>query len=128
MILTYAAISLFIIIVGLCIIIPYFSAKKKLLNYINNDEHFKTFIFFLVVKDLYKPYIRNIKQKSRYEDLLYIAENVNPIHYIALPFIWAETKEKYDYWREYNMLWVMKYKDININDNSLRDIIKIIGL
>lgn len=127
MTLTYIAIGIFVIMLGILFISPIFRKKNSLLNIVKeNYIPLNKFIFFLKRNDLYESYIYNLKKDNiTYpNNLLELYKYTDENYYIAKGFIWYNTKEGYEYWEHINNEWIKTKNKIEYNKDVLNFLIK----
>ena len=107
---TYIIIGLSIIILGIVLRYPIFSQKRKLLKIVNNSKKTHNFIFFLLYHNIYKEFIYNLKQDCGIESIDIWLNHTHKSYFITEAFNWNDTKQGYQYWYNYNMLWNKKFK------------------
>ena len=116
---TYISIGLAIISLGICIRYPIFKQKRKLLKVVNNSKKTHNFVFFLLYHNLYKEFMNNLKNDCGIKSIDIWLNHTNKTYYITEAFKWDETKQGYEYWYKYNMLWNKQFKKRRTNIKEL---------
>lgn len=72
--------------------------------------YYKDFDNFLIEHNIKSSFVKNLKYQKKCS-LIDLMLFVHPNIYISEPFLWDETKEKYEYWNRYNTLWMEYLKN-----------------
>ena len=105
---------------GIFHIYPYFRKKSKLLSYVEKDEYFYIIVFFLIKEKAYKNFINNLKEKDLFEWYKMYYDT----YIFSEAFNWNDTNEGYDFWYKNNLLWVTRFKNVNITLADLELLMK----
>lgn len=113
-----------ILIIGGWFITHFFRRKFKLLNILKNNVEDLNFLYFLLKNNLYEKFISNLNKEKNIKHIYIWCKHTKNTYYISEAFNWNETNEGYDFWYKNNLLWVTRFKNLNVTLADLELLMK----